>query len=347
MIHRALTRLPLIAALVLPAAIAASQAGQQSQPQQRRQAPKINMATGYRHDPSWPQKPADAVWGAMASIVVDRDENIWTFNRGNVPVQVYRPDGSLVARWGEGQFKNPHHIRLDREGHVWTADDGMHVVRKWTREGKLLLTIGVPGETGEDETHFDRPTDMVVTPAGDVFVTDGYGNSRVVHFDKNGKFVKSWGKLGTAPGEFSLPHSIDIDSQGRLYVADRNNVRVQVFEQSGRFIAEWKDIVTPWMITILPGDQIWICGASPEHWGERSILGLPPKDQLVMRFTPDGRLHQLWTFPKGEDDKEKPGELNWVHGIGVDSRGSLYLGDINGKRAQKFIRLAPGQPATH
>jgi 6-bladed beta-propeller protein len=183
------------------------------------------------------------------------------------------------------------------------------------------------------------PTDMAITPAGDVYVSDGYGNARVVHFDKNGKFVKAWGKPGTKPGEFSIPHSIAVDSKGRLYVADRNNVRIQVFDADGKFLEEWRDLLVPWGLAMTKDDELWACGSSPMPWrDEDTTLGCPPKDQVFMRFNTSGKILQVWTVPKGEDGKEKPGELNWVHAIALDSQGNLYAGDINGKRAQKFVR---------
>jgi DNA-binding beta-propeller fold protein YncE len=308
--------------------------------------PKINLSVGYQLDPHWPQKPAEAVWAAMPGVAVDAKGHIWTFNRGNIPIQVYTPEGALVRMWGQGDFKNPHHIKIDREGNVWVSDTLLHTVRKFTPEGNLLLTLGTPGEAGVDDRHMDQPTDMAIAPSGDIFVSDGYGNNRIVHFDAKGRFVKTWGKLGTGPGEFSLPHAIAMDSKGRLYVADRNNARVQVFDQSGKFLAEWRHLIAPWGVWITPKDEIYVCGSSPMLWseGRGNMLSIPPKDQVVMKFDPDGRARELWVFPKGADGQEKPGELNWVHAVAVDAQGSLYLGDINGKRAQRFIRLEPQQP---
>jgi DNA-binding beta-propeller fold protein YncE len=219
-------------------------------------------------------------------------------------------------------------------------------VMKFTPEGRLLLELGTRDQPGCDAAHFNMPTDVAVTPAGDVFISDGYGNNRVAHFDKAGRFVKDWGKLGTAPGEFSIPHAIAVDSRGRLYVADRNNVRVQVFDQAGRLLDVWANVVTPWGLWVTDKDEVWVCGSSPEVWetaGKGNPLGCPPKDQVLMRFTPEGRLVQLWTVPKGEDGKEKPGELNWVHCIALDSHGDVYAGDIIGKRIQKFLRQPGGQ----
>ena len=185
---------------------------------------------------------------------------------------------------------------------------------------------------------------MAITRRGDIFVSDGYGNNRIVHFSDRGEFVKAWGELGVGRGMFSIPHSIAVDSAGRLFVADRNNARVQVFDQEGRFLAEWRDLLVPWHILVTENDEIYVCGSSPMRWPRLPIpglvVGIPPKDQLVMVFTPDGRLLRLSTFPKGQH----PGELDWVHAVAVDRAGNLYLGDIQGKRAEKFLRLAPANP---
>jgi hypothetical protein len=301
--------------------------------------PRINLATGYEVDPSWPSRPKDIAWGELAGIAIGPSEQVWTFNRGTIPVQVYTANGKLVRTWGEGQFQEPHQVRIDHEGNVWLVDSRLHVVRKYTPEGKLLLTLGTKGEPGEDFSHFNRPTDVAITPRGDIFVADGYGNNRIVHYDDRGQFVKVWGELGVGPGKFSIPHSIAIDSTGRLYVADRNNARVQVFDQAGRFLAEWRDLMVPWHIVVTENDEIHVCGSSPMRWPKVAVfgfpVGIPPKDQLVMVFTPDGRVKRLWTFPKGQ----RPGELDWVHALAVDRHGNLYLGDIQGRRAQKFLRL--------
>jgi sugar lactone lactonase YvrE len=286
----------------------------------------------------------------MSSITIGPDGNIWTFNRGKLPIQVYSPEGKLVKSWGQdGQFKSPHGIRFDNEGNLWASDTQLHTVRKFTPDGKVLLTIGTPGQSGEDKTHLNQPTDQAIAPNGDIYISDGYGNSRVVVFDKAGSFIRTWGKLGNAPGEFNVPHSIALDSRGRVYVADRNNTRIQVFDPNGKFLTEWTNIVTPWHLTITKDDELYVCGSSPMLWSEvppsAPYLGIPPKDQLFMKLDLDGRIKQLWVIPKGEDGNEKPGELNWVHSMAIGADGSLYFGDIQGKRAQKFVRT--GSQASH
>ncbi len=157
-------------------------------------------------------------------------------------------------------------MKLDRHGNVWLADSGNHVILQCTPQGNVIRTLGTRGVAGCDERHFNRPADMAITAAGDVFVADGYGNARVVHFDKNGKFVKAWGQLGTGPGEFSLPHAIALDSRGRLYVADRNNVRIQVFDQDGKLLDQWPNIVVPCAFWMTRDDELWVCGSSPMPW---------------------------------------------------------------------------------
>jgi len=305
---------------------------------QEKSYPHINLATDYVVDPAWPQKPAGTAWGAMPGVAVDAHDQVWVFTRAKPPVQVYDAGGKFVRWWDDELIQSAHGIRFAPDGTVWLADNRSHVVMQFTPEGKRLRILGVPGQPGDDLAHFNRPTDMAITPQGDVFVSDGYGNDRVVHVDRSGKFVKAWGKLGTAPGEFSLPHSIVMDSQGKLYVADRNNVRIQVFDREGKFLAEWRNLMVPWSLWITKADEIWACGCSPMTWRPEDIcLSCPPKDQVMMKLSTEGKVLQVWTFPLGVEGQEKPGELDWLHGIALDSKGNVYLTDIKGKRAQKFV----------
>lgn len=305
--------------------------------------PRTNLAPWYEVDRTWPKRPAGVHFGHVPGIAVDKQDNVWIFTRTNNPVQVYSADGRFIRAWGDGVISNAHHLKIDRAGNIWLSDIGLHVVRKFTPEGKLLQTFGVPGEKGEDTKRLNMPTDMVIAPNGDVFISDGYGNNRVVHFDKSGKFIRSWGTLGTGPQHFSIPHAIDMDSRGRIYVADRNNVRVQIFSSTGKLLDSWSNVVVPWGFWISAKDEIWVCGSSPMPWRNdvkypTAPLSCPPKDQLFMKFDPSGKVTQLWTVPKGEDDKEQPGDLNWLHCLALDSKGNIYAGDIIGKRAQKFVR---------
>jgi len=303
--------------------------------------PRVNPAPWYEVDPNWPQKPAEFEWKAMSGVTLDAEGNIWLFTRSTPPVQVYAPDGRYLFGWGDTQ--GAHGLKIDREGYVWTTDIAKHIVRKHKRDGSVVMTLGVEGEAGADNKHFFKPTDVAFASNGDIFVTDGYGNARVVHFTKDGTFINEWGSLGVADGQFSLPHAIVVDSKDRLYVCDRNNARIQVFDTSGQLLGSWKHLLVPWCMWITEKDEIWVCGSAPMLWvnegpNAEKPLGCPPKDQLVMKFDTDGKLLELHTFPKATDGQEKPGDLNWVHGIAVDLQGNLFLGDIIGKRLQKFVR---------
>jgi DNA-binding beta-propeller fold protein YncE len=281
-------------------------------------------------------------WGHVPGVAVDAKDNVYVFTRSTPPVQVYDAAGKYLRGWGEKTIKSAHHIRIDPQGHVWTTDIENHTVEKYTPEGKLLLTLGTRGKAGRDKTHFYKPTDVAFTPDGHLYVSDGYGNARVVHFDETGKYAGEWGELGSKPGQFSIPHSIAADSKGRLYVADRNNARIQVFERDGKFLEEWRDLMVPWGLWMTKDDELWACGSSPAQWRAKdSNLGVPPRDQIFLKFNTAGKVLRLFTLPKGIDGLERVGEVNWVHCIAADSRGNLYLGDIQGKRAQKFVLKAP------
>ena len=293
-------------------------------------------------DPTWPQKPESFTWGALSGITVDAQDQVYLFNRSEPTVQVYRTDGTLVRSWTTANPKGTHHIKLDPDGDVWLADFRSHVVQKYSPEGKLLLTLGEAGHPACDENHFNGPTDMAFLPNGDVFISDGYGNRRVVHFDKQGRFVKAWGEEGTGPGQFALPHAIAIDSQRRLYVADRNNARIQVFDTEGKLLALWDDLMMPWGFAMTDNDEIWVCGSSRvrQPSGDGWVI-TPPPDQLLMKLSPNGNVLLRVPLQQTTAAPGKPGEVDWVHTISVDSKGSIYLGDIQGKRAQKFSLRKP------
>ena len=308
--------------------------------QEESKYPRVNVAVSYEADPAWPKRPASLKWEAVPGIAVDAKDQVYVFTRTPEPVQVYAADGTFVRSWGK-EIKDAHHIKIDRGGNVWVADIGHHVVQKYTPEGQLLLTLGTKGTAGRDRAHLNMPTDMAVAANGDVYVSDGYGNARVVVFDKDGNYLREWGELGHGPGQFSIPHAIALDSKGLVYVADRNNVRVQVFDGQGKFLQQWRDLVVPWGFHMTKDDELWVCGSSPTQWRkEDKTLGVPPRDQVFMKFDPTGRLRQLFTLPLGRDGTERPGEVNWVHCLAFDSRGNLYAGDIKGKRAQKFTLQA-------
>lgn len=311
------------------------------------QYPKINLAVGYEVDPTWPKKPSNIHWRYNTGVAVDRQDRVWTINSLDPPVQVYDVDGNLLDAWGTGQFVLPHFLRIDADDNVWAADFRRHIIRKFTPKGELLLTLGTPDEAGADEKHLNGPTDMALAPNGDIFVTDGYGNNRILHYNARGEFIKSWGTLGVQAGQLSQPHSLIMDSKGLLYVGERNNCRIQVFDQEGKSLAQWRNLVNPWGLWIGPNDEILVSGSSPKRWTDLGNLGNPPTDQLVMKLNTDGRALELWTFPLAKPGEQLPGHLDWVHGIAADSKGNLYLSDVADEsashRVQKFVRLSAEQ----
>ncbi len=287
--------------------------------------------------PAWPQKPASVTWGSVTGITVDAQGQICLFNRQQPAVQFYRPDGTLVRSWPTEFAKGAHFVKMDREGNLWLADYLRHVVQKYSPAVKLLLTLGAPGTSGCVANHFKGPTDTAILSNGHVFISDGYGNRRIVHFDKQGRYVKQWGEEGTGPGQFALPHAIVADSRDRLYVADRNSARIQVFNADGKVLAVWKNLIMPWGMYVTKADEIWVCGASPVKKTDGEGLQVaPPADQLLMKLNTEGKVLLRIALPAIQTAPGKPGEVDWVHAVAVDGQGNVYLGDVQGKRAQKF-----------
>jgi DNA-binding beta-propeller fold protein YncE len=302
--------------------------------------PHVNAGETFRVDPAWPPKTSTASTAGVTGVAVASDGHVWVVGHGRPPVREYDANGQYLRGWGDGEMETAHQIRLDHDGSVWIADCGRHCIHKFRPDGTRLLTLGTPGQPGEDATHFHEPTDMAIMPDGDVFVADGYVNARVAHFHGDGTFVKAWGNRGSKPGQFSLVHNIVADSRGRLLVADRNNARIQVFDRDGNFLTQWQNLVVPWGLWLTPKGELWVCGSSPAVWKEKQYaLATPPHDQLLMRFDLDGRLMQLWAVPVGNE----PGQLNWAHGIASDAQGNLYCGDYRGMRVQKFVRVTEEQ----
>ncbi|MBM3810821.1 MAG: 6-bladed beta-propeller [Acidimicrobiia bacterium] len=200
-------------------------------------------------------------FGRVSAVAADASGEVYVFHRGKKaePVVVFDGKGKYVRGWGKGLFGNPHGLRIDRGGNVWAVDNGDHLVMKFSREGKLLLTLGVRGKNAADDKHFYRPTDIAFSPDQKHFyVSDGYGNARVVKFTYDGKYVKAWGKHGTAPGEFNTVHSVAVDSKGLVYVSDRENNRIQIFDSEGKFLKQWTHLGATQNIFITGDDEAWV-----------------------------------------------------------------------------------------
>lgn len=207
---------------------------------------------------NWPNLPDSFKLGNPTGIGIDTNQNIFIFHRadrawpliGSMPdtyissktiLMLDRDSGKILNSWGDSLFIMPHGLTVDMNNNIWVTDVGLHQVFKFSHEGNLLMSLGEAKIPGNDSSHFNLPTDVAVTKNGSFYVSDGYGNSRVVKFSSTGQYLFEWGKKGDKEGEFNLPHAIDLDNKGNLYVADRENSRVQVFAPTGKFIKQWTD----------------------------------------------------------------------------------------------------------
>jgi DNA-binding beta-propeller fold protein YncE len=270
----------------------------------------------YQPVAGWPQLPNDITFGPVSAVATDSADRVYVCHRGKHPVLVFERDGKFLRSWGDDYLKTPHGLRIDGSGNVWLTDIGNHQVLKFDANGKLLLTLGKKGEPGEAADRFDRPTDIAVTPEGDFYVSDGYGNNRVVKFSKDGKFLKQWGKKGTGEGEFNLPHAICLDAKGKIYVGDRENNRIQLFDTDGKFLAQWREGGAPFGL-FLAGERLFIADGRA-NWVK--VLDLDGK--ALGRFGEKGTA---------------VGQFELPHMLCVDSHGAVYVAEVNGKRIQKFI----------
>lgn len=270
----------------------------------------------YQAITGWPKLPADAKFGGVAAVATDSSDNVYVFHRGKKPIMVFDRDGKYLRSWGDDLVKTAHGLRVDHENHVWITDIGNHLVRKFNAEGKLLLTLGKKDQPGDSPDQFNKPTDVAVTPAGDFYVSDGYGNSRVVKFAKDGKYLKEWGKKGKGEGEFNLPHVVCLDDQGRVYVGDRENDRVQVFDPDGKFLSQWKKSGAPFGL-FLGKERAWVADGRANSVNILNLKGEP-----VGRFGAKGK---------------EAGQLTLPHWICVDSKGAAYVAEVSGQRVQKFV----------
>ena len=218
---------------------------------------RVQIRFGFEPENTMPQ---GWYFGRVSAVATDPAGSVYVFQRGEVadPIVVFDEKGKYLRSWGRGMFGNEHGLRVDRNNNVWVTDNGDHQVMKFTNEGRLLLTLGVKGEAGDDDKHFGRPADIAFAPNGDVYVADGYGNARVVKFSPEGKYLMAWGKHGTGPSEFNIVHSVAVDSQGTVYVSDRENNRIQIFDPNGKFLRMWTHLGATQNIFITPEDQMWI-----------------------------------------------------------------------------------------
>ena len=285
---------------------------------------------GFQVVHGWPALPEGYALGQVTGVDVDSQNRVWVFHRAERPVLCIDGDtGEILSSFGDGGFENEHGLAVDADDNVWVTDADTHVVEQYSPEGELLKTLGTKGDPGEDETRFNQPTDLDFGPDGSIYVTDGYGNNRIVKLDRDGKFVTAWGGKGDEAGEFDTPHGIAVDGEGRVYVADRGNSRVQVFDADGEFLSEWKseEIGRPWGVDVAADGNVVVADG-----GDLTNTAYDRNGALLM--TPEGGILERWGSYGSQD-----GQFYWAHDIAAGPDGSVYVVDVNaGMRVQKFTR---------
>ncbi|MDA9989905.1 peptidyl-alpha-hydroxyglycine alpha-amidating lyase family protein [Paracoccaceae bacterium] len=288
------------------------------------------LGTGkYKYEPvpNWAKLPSDLLLGDVAGIAVDDRDRVYLFNRGNHPVVVLSQSGELISTWGEGVFSNPHGASIGPDQCIYLTDNFDHTVRKFSLDGILLLKIGTAGESSGfmSGKPFCKCTHSAVSPTGDIFVSDGYQNACIHKFDPNGKLLMSWGTSGTGPNEFNLPHNICCDSDGWVYVADRENSRIQIFDTNGQFETQINNMHRPSGLAITPGTcPDCIVGELASYL--KVNQDFPNIGPFVSIFDQQGDA--LSKLDAGLGAGLKPGQFLSPHSIAFDSLGDLYVGDV-------------------
>jgi len=266
---------------------------------------------------NWAQFPAGVTkWGSATGVDVDAQDNVYVLHRNEaMPIMAFDSHGKFLRAWGKGMIKTTHFLRVDPSGNVWVTDRGDMQAFKFSNDGKLLLTIGKKGVLGDNTSQdaFNGMADVAVSKNGDVFTADGEGpNTRVAKFAKDGKFLKWWGGKGVDVGQFDVPHSIAIDSKDRVYVADRSNNRIQIFDLNGKYINQWTNFGTPWGVFV-KGDLIYVVDGTENNC-------------LLIANTTDGKII------------EKIEGLSNPTAVAVDSHDAIYVGEVNGTNVKKFVK---------
>lgn len=305
---------------------------------------KTVRSAQYRVVHGWPELPEGTLLGHVTGAGVNSRNEVFVFRRaensiasGEPAGPVARPavlvfdgaSGKLLRSWGEGLFVLPHGLTIDAADNVWLTDTALHQVFQFDRLGRLLRTFGERTNPGADKRRFDKPTDVSVAVDGTFYVGDGYGNSRVVKFSRDGEYLLEWGSKGSGPGQFDNPHSIALDGAGNVYVADRYNDRVQIFDERGRYLKEWKsaDLGRPWAVRTSRDGFVWVVdgGVQPDPvTGRARVMKLDRTGRILEAFGRFGNYDGQFVAP---------------HALAIGGDGAIYIGDVStGMRVQKFVR---------
>ena len=305
---------PILVALLLQALTAPD-------PAQMEQAPDL----GYRPVPHGLRLPDGLSLGAPSSVAVTAGGHLVVFNRGDHPLVEFDRDGKFVRSMGEGLYVRPHGMRIDAQGNIWTTDVAGHTVTKMNAQGQVTLVLGVKGQSGDwNESAGSRllnePNDLAFGPAGVVFVVQGYGRAdpKVLKFDRNGKLLKAWGGKGAGPGQFDIAHSAAVDANGLVYVADRQNRRVQIFDADGTFLKEWKYKGLPCGLHIGPGQQMYLATGFAGQ---------------ILKLDSSGKA----SAATGQPGKAL-GEFGEAHYLTLGPQGEIYVADTVNPGLQKFVK---------
>ena len=292
----------------------------------------------------WPELSNNYKLSQPTGIGIDKDDHIFVFHRTgrkwttpfpdslisqNTVLELDNESGKIINAWGANYFIMPHGLTVDKQNNIWLTDVGLHQIFKFSHDGKLLMRLGVAKVPGNDSLHFNLPTDIAVGDNGSFYVSDGYGNSRVVKFSSTGKYIKAWGTYGNKPGEFIIPHGIAIDQNNTIYVADRQNNRVQLFDTSGNFLKELKNDVQVEQlpsIAIDKANHLFAIDYDPTKKMDSTVKG-----STIFEY--DSSQHAKNHFgATGSSDRT----TCWFHDLAIDSKGNIYVGDIIGLKVLKF-----------
>src|SRR5713101_6166606 len=304
-------------------------------------APYGNPPNPYHEVANWAKLPAGAKWAGVISVDPAANGDIWVFHRSDPPIIRFDQSGKVVKSFGEGMFVQAHGMTVDRDGNVWVTDAQMkdgkgNQVFKFSPDGKLLATLGRAGVAGGGNDVFSGPCDVAIAQNGDIFVADGHiadvPVNRIMKFSKDGKFIKAWGKRGSGSGEFDTPHSIAIDSRGRIFVADRSNSRVQIFEQNGKFLDQWKQFGRPSGIYIDRNDTMVVADSQSNAKQNPGF-----KRGVYIGSAKDGEVTAMLPFVEPDPNSNNNAG---IEGITADALGNVYGGQTTGMILHKYAKGA-------
>ena len=282
----------------------------------------------YEVSEGWGKLPDGWGFKECAAVGCDSSDNVYVFNRGEHPVIVFDAEGNFLRSWGEGLYPRAHGITMSPDGAIFLTDDGDHTVRKCNLDGSVLFTLGIPGAPAPfmSGDPFNRCTHVAIDPqTADFYVSDGYGNARVHKYDPEGKLLFSWGESGTGEGQFNIAHNVCTDKDGWVYVADRENQRIQVFDKNGKFETQWKNMARPCGLYIdQGGDQKVYVGELGVAIGPNSqAYGLGPR--VAIHDVAGNVLARLGDAPESEE----PGHFIAPHGVCINSKGDIFVGEVS------------------